>query len=147
MRCLVLVAGMLTACSDSLPGVAVDDAAGPDAQDAMAMPGSVDGGDAAESSLRETNAGTWCETRLPAASFCDDFDRGELGARWDFFLMSPPGTAAIDATESKSAPSSLAVLTRMAPTDKPTIRVGVMAVGPALPYALRFDNVTLDISP
>ena len=37
-------------------------------------------------------------------------------------------------------------LTRAA-TDRPTVRVGVLASGPADSYRLRFDNVALDVTP
>ena len=82
-----------------------------------ALPGDAGlGADAGEGG-RERDAAdasgqTWCDTRAPVPIFCDDFDRGELGARWDFFLKSPPGTATLDATRARSAPNALAVATR-----------------------------------
>ena len=60
----------------------------------------------------DSSAPTWCDTRAPVPVFCDDFDRGELGARWDFFLKSPPGTATLDVARARSAPNALAVATR-----------------------------------
>ena len=104
------------ACN-ALPAVSVDDGgvsapdAGPPASASDAGPAE-DSGDAhAPRDGAEVGAPTWCDTRVPAPVFCDDFDRGELGARWDFFLKSPPGTAALDFTDARSSPNALTIVT------------------------------------
>jgi hypothetical protein len=59
----------------------------------------------------EAEAGppTWCATRSPAPAFCDDFDRGALGAAWDALVQTAGSAVALDPSTFTSAPQSLAV--------------------------------------
>ena len=103
MRRATLLA--LCACGTSAPRSTPADAA-PDSPpfDAAA--------DAADETGSDVGASTWCDTRAPAPAFCDDFDRGELGARWDFFQTDPPGVATLDQAAFVSAPDAFGVVTK-----------------------------------
>lgn len=103
---------------NALPVISLDDGGATAARHAEPSPIANDAGDrneggAADAARDDAEAGapTWCDTRMPAPVFCDDFDRGELGARWDFFLKSPPGTAALDFTNARSWPNALTIVT------------------------------------
>src|SRR5262252_3942113 len=78
-------------------------------------------GDAPEDAgaeVLEASPPTWCVTRSPRPTFCDDFDRGDLGASWDFFQQTPPGVAAPDLAVYVSPPASFGLVTRKCALDE-----------------------------
>ncbi len=126
MRAGLLVLLTAGAACNALPAVAIDepvtgpfhDRRSPAATDEAGGGNDGAGSEAAAESDGADEAGadrkvttSWCEARRPMPIFCDDFDRGDIGARWDYFLQSPPGWAALDDVERSSGRWALAIFT------------------------------------
>lgn len=54
-------------------------------------------------------ASGFCATRTPRPAFCDDFDRGALGATWDVLERGAPQQASLDTVTFLSPPAAFAV--------------------------------------
>ncbi len=116
--------------------------------------------DATTTDAGDAAPGRFCDSLVPAPVFCDDFDRGNLGSTWDFFLMSPPGTGVLDGTNVRSAPSAFLVTTallnggesgnlllRKSVVGAPArVRLGFDVLVPVLPSSGAVGIATLDLS-
>src|SRR5688572_12363721 len=60
--------------------------------------------DAATDASSEADAGVSCDD---AGNFCDDFDRGDLGARWTGFIVNGSGRLSLSDATVTSAPNAL----------------------------------------
>lgn len=124
---------------------------------------SVDAGpmeDATRVDAADGAPGRFCNSLVPAPVFCDDFDVGDLGKTWDFFLMSPPGTGVLDGTDVRSAPSAFLVTTALLNAGEsgnlllrksvvgtpPRVRLAFDVLVPVLPSSGAIGIATLDLS-
>jgi hypothetical protein len=128
MRWVLLLAFLGCGTSSSAP----TDAGAADAAPVDAAPPPDDAGHEASGTTR------FCDS--VKATFCDDFDKGDLGSTWDFFQQTPPGVGVLDEANFKSAPAAFGVRTKKcAQGDVGTILLRKTIAGGASHVVLAFD--------
>jgi hypothetical protein len=130
----MLVAVVATACFSSLADL--DGLAGPDVDAATAEAGDAGSGDAATA---------FCARASHV--FCDDFDDGELGARWTS-LVQGAVTVGFDTGDYRSAPRSLRLTVPSAPdggSKRPATYLQT-AVAPSQTLSIGFDVVATPLT-
>ena len=123
MRQRITVAGayaaLAMACGSGTGGaIGPTDASGDGtaAADAPDDAGADGASDAGADTLVEAESGapTWCDGLSPKPAFCDDFDRGAVGARWDAIVQTTGSSLAFDQAIFVSAPQSIAMRSKNA---------------------------------
>jgi hypothetical protein len=124
-------------------GVATGDAgvasadAGVASADARAA--SADAGVASADAARPAPVGSWCAENAASLFFCDDFEDGPLGSRWNSSTLQVSGAATLSSTNDRSAPYGFEIACPSLMPSTFLMEVLTESIPPASRIALAFD--------